>query len=152
MSSFGAFVCRRQKRRARGQVPFSADLLLLPSISVDTNTGSLHPNAMLKIFVDEGLDLDIPNKVCNTSKPNSLLRVRASRHRAPNPLTLALRLKLREIEFFGILVDSPEVVFILGFAVELSCRCGSCVAFVFSLFEHILGIICVEGDKTSNPG
>jgi hypothetical protein len=114
----------------------------------------LSPNAKLKIFVDEGLDLDIPNKVCNASKPNLLLKVRASfpQRWRRNHLTLALRLKLRETGFFGILVDSPEVVFISGFAVKLSCRCGSCVDFVFYLFEHILGIIRVEGDKTSNPG
>jgi hypothetical protein len=96
---------------------------------------------MLKIFVDEGLDLDIPNKVCNASKPDSLLKARASSPQrwGSNHLTFALRLKLRETEFFGILVDSPEVVFISGFAVELSCRCGSCIAFVFYLFEHIIG-------------
>jgi hypothetical protein len=109
---------------------------------------------MSRSFVDEGVDLDISNKICNAFKPNSLLKVRASfpQRRGVSPFSIALRLELLEIEFVGRLVDSSEIVFISEIAAELICRCETCVAIVSPLFEDILGIICGEGTKTSNPG
>jgi hypothetical protein len=52
---------------------------------------------MLRIFGVEGADLDIPNKVCNASKLDSLLKVKAGfpQHPGPNSLAFALRLALR---------------------------------------------------------